>query len=82
MWPPLIFAAVVALAVVVVLYGTWPSERERRLRMAAFEIAAAEGERNAAELRARIAEEFLTLDQAQLLVEKLADPRPQERPPT
>lgn len=82
MWPPLIFAAVVGLAAAVVLYGTWPSERERRLRMAGSEIAAAVAERNAAEFRARIAEEFLTPDQAELLEQKLADPRLQERPPT
>jgi hypothetical protein len=82
MWPALFFAAVVVLIIVVVLVGTWPTEREERLRMAATEIAAAVAERNTAEFRARVAEEFLTPDQAELLERKLADPRLQERPPT
>lgn len=81
MWPTLTFAAVVVLLIAVVLVGTWPSEREERLRMAAAEIRAAVAERNTAEFRARLAEEFLTPDQAELLEEKLADPRLQERPP-
>lgn len=82
MWPVLIFFAVVGLSVAVVLVGTWPTERDERLRVAAAEIADAVAERNAAEMRARIAEEFLTPEQAELLAVKLADPRLQERPPT
>jgi len=64
MWGPLIFGAVVVLALVFVLEGSWPSERERRLRMAAEEIRAAEAERNEAEVRALLAEALLSPDQA------------------
>jgi hypothetical protein len=59
----LILAALMLLVIVVVLFGTWPSEREHRLSLAAAEIRAAETERNKAETRARLAEALLTADQ-------------------
>ena len=56
----LILVAVMVLIAAVVLFGTWPSEREHRLTLAAAEITAAEAERNKAEARARLAEALLT----------------------
>lgn len=87
----LILVAVMVLIAAVVLFGTWPSERERRLALAASEIRAAEAERNAAESRARLAEALLTPDQVAELRRLQAAPPlaglitndlTNERPPT
>jgi hypothetical protein len=72
----LIFGGILLLAVAVVLFGTWPTEREQRLKVAAAEIREAEAERNRALNRLLLAEEMLTPDQVAELDQQCAEAGP------
>jgi hypothetical protein len=69
----LIFGGIMLLAVAVVLYGTWPTERDERLKVAAAEIREAEAERNRARNRLLLAEEMLTPGQVAALDQRCAE---------
>jgi hypothetical protein len=72
----LIFGGIMLLAVAVVLYGTWPTERDERLKVATAEIREAEAERNRALNRLLLAEEMLTPGQVAELDQQCAEAGP------
>lgn len=72
----LILGGIIALIAAVILYGTWPTERDERLKVANAEIREAEAERNRALNRLLLAEKMLTPGQVAALDQQCAQAGP------